>query len=101
MPEERTVSNFPKINSADRSSQQASTIVNITKVKAHPIVRFCALSKYLDDGAKTDMAATKGPAQPLTSELQNSSEHAITFSTTNDESDIDGIDQEDKVDEEI
>lgn len=33
MVEERTVSNFTKINSADRASQKASTIVNITKVK--------------------------------------------------------------------
>jgi hypothetical protein len=35
MVEERTVSNFTKINSADRANQKASTIVNITKVKQH------------------------------------------------------------------
>ena len=79
MVEERTVSNFTKINSADRANQKASTIVNITKVKQHirrapstvcillatnietalfmhslqrsqrPVVRFCDLAKYIKD----------------------------------------------------
>ena len=35
MVEERTVSNFTKLNSADRANQKASTIVNTTKVKQH------------------------------------------------------------------
>jgi hypothetical protein len=79
MAEERTVSAFTKINSADHANQIASTIVNITKVKQHlhrsatkvhlsalfhfvtpairlhqhprPIVRFRDLSKYVKDGS--------------------------------------------------
>jgi len=35
MVEERTVSNFTKINSADRAKQKASTIVNIQSQAAH------------------------------------------------------------------
>lgn len=35
MAEERTVSTFTKLNSADRAAQKADTIVNITKVKQH------------------------------------------------------------------
>jgi hypothetical protein len=74
MAEERTVSNFTKINTPDCANQKAGTIINITKVKQHirqswskvhtlaitsaillmthlqrsprPVVRFCDLSKY-------------------------------------------------------
>jgi len=35
MAEERTVSTFTKLNSAERAAQKADTIVNITKVKQH------------------------------------------------------------------
>jgi|SRR5882762_5598298 len=35
MAEERTVSTFTKLNSAERGAQKADTIVNITKVKQH------------------------------------------------------------------
>ena len=35
MAEERTVSNFMKINTANQARQKASTIVNMTKIKQH------------------------------------------------------------------
>jgi len=89
MAEERTVSAFTKINTADRANQKVSTIVNITKVKQHlrrsatkrprPIVRFRDLSKYVKDGSavgsnelRTEQAAithtpsTSSPSTPCT-----------------------------------
>lgn len=35
MAEERTVSNFTKLNSADRANQKVSTLVHMTQVRQH------------------------------------------------------------------
>ena len=95
MAEERTVSNFMKINMADWARQKVSTIVNMTKIKqhirrseipvclpldvdqiystcshqslAHPVVHFCNLSSHIHNAAKP-VCVTAATAPATTSE---------------------------------
>ncbi|KAG9083595.1 hypothetical protein FRC06_004466 [Ceratobasidium sp. 370] len=87
MAEERTVSNFTKLNSPDRGRQKASTIVYMTQVKHHeqrrlkdpsssylrPTIRFCDLSDLLKQAGEP---AVKLSGEGLDAATANSIEEA-------------------------
>ncbi|KAB5589446.1 hypothetical protein CTheo_7114 [Ceratobasidium theobromae] len=75
MAEERTVSNFTKLNAPDRGRQKASTLVYMTQIKQHeqrlenamgakskvaPTVRFCDLSEFVQHAGIIPMHRVSG-----------------------------------------